>query len=335
MTQKMHTLNDEYSGRPVTADAWKSLSGFREAGAVAFHNYSYEDVRELYVKSCTANGLEESEPPRHVDFDVKDYRVRLYDPRPESESSDETPAVLFIHGGGWVMGNLETHHSAARRVARETGFPVVAVDYRLAPEALYPAAVDDCRDALRWLADNSAEHGLNVTNISLIGDSAGGQLVAVLANEFSGDDSLPPLSSQILIYPVVDLTEERLDNGSSYKRVQEGFPLVAETMRWFIDSYLPEGQDRTVADLSPLFAELPDNLPPALVLTMDNDPLADEGGEYAAKLAQAGVDVTYKHLRGYHHGLFTSAGVMKRGEFELSNISKFIVEHARSNEEDL
>ncbi|AKE38525.1 Esterase/lipase [Corynebacterium camporealensis] len=335
MTQKMHTLNDEYSGRPVTADAWKALSGFREASAVAFHNYGYDEVRELYVKSCTANGLEESETLRHVDFDVKDFRVRLYDPRPESDRNDETPAVLFIHGGGWLMGNLETHHSAARRIALETRFPVVAVDYRLAPEHLYPAAHDDCRDALRWLSDSNAEHGLNVSNISLVGDSAGGQLVAFLANEFTGDDSVAPISSQVLIYPVVDLTEERLSKGASYQRVTEGFPLVADTMRWFIDTYLPEGQDRSTADLSPLLAELPENLPPAIVLTMDNDPLADEGGEYAAKLAQAGVEVIYKHLRGYHHGLFTSAGVMARGEAELSNISKFIIEHARSSEEDL
>ena len=107
--------------------------------------------------------------------------------------------------------------------------------------------------------------------------------------------------------------------------------MVAETMRWFIRTYLPEGQDKTVADLSPLLHELPENLPPAYVITVDNDPLADEGGEYALKLAKAGCDVRYEHLRGYHHGLFTSAGVMQRGEEGLSDIAKFIAVHAREH----
>ncbi|MDO5032131.1 alpha/beta hydrolase [Corynebacterium sp.] len=333
---ELHTSSDEYTGRPITADAWNGLKGFRESGAVPFHKYEIPVVRENYVASTAANGLKENIDPAHKDFEVEDFRVRVYEPRPKFQHSQPTPTILYIHGGGWLMGNLETHHSAARRLAVLTKFPVVAVDYRLAPEHLYPAAVDDCRTALRWLGDSSAPHGLQASSVAIVGDSAGGQLTAVLANEFSaaaaeggqGEGSVPPISSQVLIYPITDVTEERTEKGASYQRVTAGFPMVADTMRWFIETYLPEGQDRSVPDLSPLLAELPAELPPALVITVDNDPLADEGAEYAAKLAKAGCDVTYQHLRGYHHGLFTSAGAMRRGEEGLADIAAFITGHA-------
>ncbi|HAT1548244.1 esterase [Corynebacterium sp. HMSC06C06] len=327
----MHTLADEFTGRPITEDAWKSVGPFRAGGGVSFHHIEIPTVRESYVTSTAKNGLTEATEPFTQDFEVGEFRVRLTDPRPASERDAPTPAILFIHGGGWLMGNLDTHHSAVRRLAVESGLPAVAVDYRLAPEHLYPAAIDDCRAALRWLSDAAAPHGLHVTNVAIAGDSAGGQLTAILANEFSGDDSVAPISSQVLIYPITDISDQRTESGASYQRVTEGFPMVAETMRWFIRTYLPEGQDKTVADLSPLLHELPENLPPAYVITVDNDPLADEGGEYALKLAKAGCDVRYEHLRGYHHGLFTSAGVMQCGEEGLSDIAKFIAVHARKH----
>lgn len=324
----MHTLNDEFSGRPVAADAWKGLKPFRDGGSVSFHNFEPQEVRPKYVASSQANGLSEVKDPETTDYQVEDFQVRVYEPRESNERDAATPVVLFIHGGGWLMGNLETHHSGARRLAVQTGFPVIAVDYRLAPEHLYPAAIDDCRTALRWLRDGKDAHGIEVENVCVLGDSAGGQLAAILANEFTGDDSVPELSSQVLLYPITDCSTERTEGGDSYKRIENGFPLVADTMRWFIDTYLPEGQDRTVADLSPLLHELPEGLPPALVITVDNDPLMDEGAEYAAKLAKAGVDVEYKHLLGYHHGLFTSAGVIERGEEEYAAIARYIVKHA-------
>lgn len=324
----LHTERDDYTGRPITADAWNGLRAFREAGAVSFHHIPIPEVRERYIASCKANGLHESQTLRCQDFDVDNFRVRVIDPRPEFKRSLATPAVLFIHGGGWLMGNLDTHHSAARRIASLTGFPVIAVDYRLAPEHQYPAAVDDCRAAVRWVSQAHDVHGLSVTSLAIMGDSAGGQLTAVLCNEFTGDATVAPISSQVLIYPITDISQDRTENGASYQRVDGGFPMVADTMRWFIDTYLPEGQDRTVADLSPLLHELPDHLPPSYVVTVDNDPLADEGAEYAAALVRAGTDVTYRHLRGYHHGLFTSAGVMTAGETGLADIAEFIKEHA-------
>ncbi|WKD60370.1 Carboxylesterase NlhH [Corynebacterium ciconiae DSM 44920] len=323
MTAEFHTLNDDHSSRAVTTDAWRALQPFREAGGLGFHNFAIPEVRERYVASCAANGLSETTDPATRDITVDDFQVRLYLPQ-GTDPAQARRAILFIHGGGWLMGNLETHDSAARRLAVLTGLPTVAVDYRLAPEQLYPAAIDDCRAALRWLLDSDAEHGLSVDSVCVAGDSAGGQLAAVLANEDAASGT-GAVDSQVLIYPITDCSTERTEKGASYQRIESGFPLSADTMRWFIDTYLPEGQDRTVPDLSPLLHPLPEGVARAFVITMDNDPLADEGIEYAAALAKAGVDVEFKHLRGYHHGLFTSAGVMKRGEEELAAIAHFIV----------
>ena len=327
----MYTQSDEYSGRPVAEDAWKALAPFRDAGAQSFHHFPIPEVRESYINSTGANPLHETTPPESTDYPVHDFQVRVYEPREATVRQDATPAILFMHGGGWLMGNLETHDSVARRLAVLTGFPVIAVDYRLAPEHPYPAAIDDCRAAYRWVSDSSAEHGLNVDSIAVVGDSAGGQLAAVMANEFSGVEGVAPLSSQVLLYPITDCSQQRTENGASYQRLEAGFPLVADTMRWFINTFITEESQRTAKDLSPLLHELPENLPPALVITVDNDPLADEGGEYALKLARAGVDVTYKHLVGYHHGLFTSAGIIQRGEQELADVASFLRRTARGS----
>ncbi|WP_165243436.1 alpha/beta hydrolase [Corynebacterium lizhenjunii] len=325
----MFVLRDEYSGRPVAADAWKALEPFRAAGAKSFHHFPIEQVRANYVASAQANPLHEEVEPATADWPVGPFQVRVYDPRQGPELADATPVILFMHGGGWLMGNLETHNSLCRRLAVLTGLPVVAVDYRLAPEHPYPAAIDDCRAAYRWLSDPCAPHGLTASSIAVVGDSAGGQLAAVLANEFTAihaadPEAVAPLSCQALLYPIVDCSRARTEGGASYQRLERGFPLAADTMRWFIDTFVTEESQREATDLSPLLHELPAGLPPSLVLTVDNDPLADEGAEYAAKLAQAGVDVTYRHLVGYHHGLFTSAAIIDRGQAEIAAVARFI-----------
>lgn len=332
----MHTQSDSFSLRPVAEDAWKALKPFRDAGAKSFHNFEIADVREKYVASCTANGLDEANEPRHADYEVNDFRLRVYEPRSEEQVGAATPAILFIHGGGWIMGNLETHHSAARRLAVLTGFPVIAVDYRLAPEAPYPAAHDDCRAAMRWLSEGKGTHGLNITEVCPLGDSAGGQLAAVVTNESSAAGLTIPLFAQVLLYPITDCSPERTESGDSYRRIEEGFPLSAETMRWFIRNYVPGDAEDIESilkspSMSPLLHPLPEGLPPSLVITVDNDPLADEGTEYAAKLAKAGVDVEFRHLLGYHHGLFTSAGVIERGAEELARIAEWIRQQAETN----
>lgn len=324
----MHPANDEFSGRPVAEDAHPPLQSFRDSGGRSFHEYPVHEVREIYVRSTAAAALDETDPPEQTDFDVDEFRVRLYEPRPDSQRYLPTPGILFMHGGGWVMGDLRTHHSTARRLAVHTGFPVLAVDYRLAPEHRYPAAVDDCRHALRWFAERCDLHGVRVSSLSLIGDSAGGQLAAVLTNEAVTEGFPTPIDAQVLLYPVTDLTEENLAASSSYRRVTAGFPLVADTMRWFADIYVDRGEVRHSTDLSPLRAELPEGLPATYVITVENDPLAEEGARYAAKLAAAGARVRLDHLVGYAHGLFTSAGKILTGEHYLHKAADFITEHA-------
>lgn len=322
----MHLREDEFSGRPVAVDAWPPLQRFRQSGARSFHEFPVTEVREMYVASTAAAGLHEDDPPEHADFEVESFRVRVYDPRPKENRGNPTTAVQFMHGGGWLMGDLETHHSTGRRLAVLTGIPVIAVDYRLAPEHRYPAAVDDCRAAARWLVEREDVHGLSVSSLVFLGDSAGGQLAAILTNETVAENGIP-VAAQVLLYPITDLTDDNMERGSSYRRISAGFPMVADTMRWFADTYVDRGDIRRSPDLSPLLADLPGGLPPSFVITVDNDPLADEGGSYAAALAAAGAPVRYEHLVGYAHGLFTSAGLIPAGEHYLGEVAAFIGEH--------
>ncbi|MET3919994.1 alpha/beta hydrolase [Arthrobacter sp. UYEF20] len=308
---------DPFSGRPVAGDAAAVLAGFRASGGRPFHTYPVDEVRDLYERGCASNGLKADPLTSVSDFGVQDFGARVYEPR---SSGGPTAVVLFFHGGGWVMGSLSTHDGLCRRLASLTGLPVVAVDYRLAPEHQYPAAIEDSRAALDWLFTAGPVHGLDVTTAVLVGDSAGGQLAAVLAIENAKSAHPVPIAAQVLIYPMVDLTM----SAPSYTRVTEGFPLVADTIGWFADQYLPEGTDRACPDISPALAELPSRLPPAYVITVDNDPLVDEGATYAAALAQAGTEVQYQHLPGYAHGLLTSAGRIPRGEQTVDDIAGFI-----------
>ncbi|MCB8913967.1 alpha/beta hydrolase [Rhodococcus rhodochrous] len=310
---------DPYTGRIVADDALASLHAFRSSGGQSFHMLGVDGARARYEASCRTNGLNRDPVARVEDVKADDrFRVRIYDPRSDGSPS---PVILFIHGGGWVMGSLDTHDGLCRRLATRTGYPVVAVDYRLAPEHRYPAAIDDCRTALQWVSA-SPSHGLTPTSIVLVGDSAGGQLAASLAIEATRTPSPVPICAQVLLYPVTDLTSR----SNSYERVNDGFPLVAETMEWFADLYIPPGVSRTSADLSPLHANLPEALPPAYVCTVDNDPLADEGILYAAALSAAGTEVSSVHLAGYAHGLFTSAGTIARGEQMVDKVASFINE---------
>lgn len=311
------TRIDPFSGRPVAADAAAVLEKFRASGGRSFHTYPVEEVRELYERGCASNGLSRDSLSSVSDFTVGDFEVRVYDPQ---VLRGPTPVILFFHGGGWVIGSLATHDGLCRRLATLTGQPVVAVDYRLAPEHPYPAAIEDSRAALNWLFTAGPIHNLEVTEAVLVGDSAGGQLAAVLAIENAAKTDPLPVAAQVLIYPMVDLTM----SSPSYARVTEGFPLVADTIAWFADLYLPQGTDRTAPDISPAFASLSAELPPAFVITVDNDPLVDEGAGYAAALAQAGTEVRYQHLPGYAHGLLTSAGRIHRGEQIVDEIAAFI-----------
>jgi acetyl esterase len=224
--------------------------------------------------------------------------ARVY--RPDTSDDDALPTVLFIHGGGFVIGNIETHDNQARSICRATRSVVVSLDYRLAPETKWPGAVEDSYAALQWTAAHIDEFGGDAARLAIAGDSAGGNLAAVTA--LLARDGGPALCAQLLIYPVVDFDPEhpypsRIDNA-------DGYFLTADDMAWFSGNYVPAGADPHDPRLSPLRAPSLAGLPPAVVLTAEFDPLRDEGEAYAAALAAAGVPVRAHRFDGLIHGFF-------------------------------
>ena len=217
--------------------------------------------------------------------------VRIYRP------AGAAGTVLFIHGGGWVVGSLDTHDNSCRILANTAKCNVVSVGYRKAPEHRFPAGVNDVKAGLDWLLRETATLDLDVANLVLCGESAGGNLAAVLA--IHARDRGIKLAGQALIYPVIDTNMD----SESYRRFANGFYLSAGAMNWFITHYAAPA-DRTHPDIVPLNAATLSGLAPALITTADHDPLRDEGRAYAAALIAAGVDTTFIEIPGAVHGLW-------------------------------
>lgn len=209
--------------------------------------------------------------------------------------------LVWYHGGGWVIGNIDEAETLGRKLAERTSCSVVLVDYRLAPEHRYPVAVDDSYAALEWVAANM-ESIAGRTDVPLIvaGDSAGGNLSAVMALR-ARDRNGPKIDLQVLVYPVTDADFNR----PSYTDPENQVLLTKESMIWFWDHYAPNADQRSETDASPIRAADLSGLPPAVVLTAEYDPLRDEGEAYADRLAQAGVPVDFKRYPGQTHGFFT------------------------------
>jgi acetyl esterase len=222
--------------------------------------------------------------------------ARLY--RPERDAAQPLPVLVFFHGGGFVIGDLDTHDNQARRLCRDLQALVISVDYRLAPEHPFPAPLDDCFAATRWIAEHATELGGDPRRIAIGGDSAGGNLATAVALRCRDEDG-PALAAQLLIYPVTDLSTP--DRPSRVENA-EGYLLTDEDMTWFESSYVPDGQ-ATDPLASPLLADL-EGLPPAVVVTAEYDPLRDEGDAYAEALRAAGVPVTHERFDGLIHGFF-------------------------------
>lgn len=223
-----------------------------------------------------------------------DLAARVYRP----EQAGPVPTVVLFHGGGWVIGDLDTHDNMARSICRDCAAVVVSVDYRLAPEAPFPAAVEDALAATRWAADRLDELG-GSDRLAVAGDSAGGNLSAVVAQQLR-DSGGPALAGQLLIYPAVDVTGEyasRLENG-------EGYFLDLATMAWFMNHYAADPSVHEDPRVSPLRHHDLSGLPPAVVVTAEFDPLRDEGETYARELAAAGVSVEVRRFDGMIHGFF-------------------------------
>jgi acetyl esterase len=232
--------------------------------------------------------------------------VRVYTPN----GTAPFPVLVYFHGGGWVIGGLETHDGVCRALADGAGCLVVSIDYRLAPEHRYPAAAEDCYAATRWTAAHAAELGADAARLAVGGDSAGGNLAAVVSL-MARDRGGPPIAFQLLVYPV---TDARADT-SSYRDNAEGYLLTAGDMDWFWGHYL--GDDRANGAepyASPLRATDVSRLPPALVITAEFDPLRDEGEAYAAHLKEAGVAARVTRYDGMIHGFFGMGHLMDKAK---------------------
>ena len=222
------------------------------------------------------------------------------------------PALLYLHGGGWVVGDLDSHDSTCRAIARRAGCAVVSLDYRLAPEHRFPAAVDDAWAALTWLAERERR-------IAVGGDSSGGNLAAVVARR-ARERGGPAVAAQVLIYPVIDCDMQT----PSYQSAATGYGLTRDSMRWYWDQYLPDESARTTPDASPLRARDLSGLPPALILTCELDPLASEGVAYVTALKDAGVRVEHIHEPDMIHGYIRMAGVISRARKSWDDIAGFL-----------
>ncbi|MCH9672262.1 MAG: alpha/beta hydrolase [Gammaproteobacteria bacterium] len=227
--------------------------------------------------------------------------MRLYRPR----ARPPLPMLVYFHGGGHVVGSLDTHDATARSLCVNAQCLVASIDYRLAPEAKFPAAVDDCFAATQWLAQHGERMGADVSKLAVGGDSAGGNLAAVtalMARDFGG----PDLCFQLLVYPIADYA----CSSSTYEKYGSGFGILeADTMYWFRDHYLPNIDGAQDWRASPIHATSLSGLPPALVITAECDVLHDDGEQYAAKLAAADIDVTHHNYAGMIHGFFGMLGL--------------------------
>jgi acetyl esterase len=232
--------------------------------------------------------------------------LRVYLP----EGAGPFAVLVFYHGGGWVIGNLDTHDRECRSLCQQAGCIVVSVDYRLAPEHPYPAAVDDAFAALGWVGEHAAELGGDPRRIAVGGDSAGGNLAAVVAI-LARDASGPALRFQLLVYPAVD---SRSPSGFASRTENADAPfLTLATMEWFQAHYLPNAADCEDPKVSPLLAASHADLPPALVVTAEFDPLRDEGEAYADALQQSGVEATLHRYDGMPHLIFQLGPVTDAG----------------------
>jgi len=264
-----------------------------------YHTVSAFVARRIYRDTRAVLAPKAPHVPEVRLLAFENYSMRLYRP----VANETLPALMYFHGGGWTIGDVDTHDVLCRELAVGARCVVFSVDYRLAPEYPFPAAVDDCFAAACYVAENAAK--LKIQGIAVGGDSAGGNLaatVALLARDAGG----PALAFQLLIYPA---TDQRMSS-ASHQRNGQGYLLTADSIRYFRGNYLPNERDWSDWRASPLLAKNHANLPPALLITAGYDPLVDEGRAYADKLRGAGAKVVYREFADMVHGFILFGGVI-------------------------
>lgn len=301
-------------------EAQPIIDAFLKNGGVSFEKMGeIPALRAGYEANCALATMRDLDhiQTRDIQADISGapIHLRLYDR--ELERIEARPTVLFIHGGGWVIGNLNSHDSICRKIADSADVRVIAVDYRLAPEHAFPVPYCDCENALQYIIANKETLNVNVERMVFCGDSAGANLVAHLGQNFYQKYQIK-LKAQVLLYPVIGFYPE----SASYEAYTIGFPLIKSTMHWFFDQLVENESDK--AKVSLLDQPFDSANGEIYLLTLEHDPLRDEALLYLQRAIQSGISVEYHHLSGLMHGIFTLAGKLPVAEAYLGKIGKYI-----------
>jgi len=303
-------------------DAAAVFKAFKEAGRPPYETVGHLKAREMYLAARVVSNPEppelESATPLSIPAPHGAIPARIYTPKALRKTNGLAPCLVFYHGGGWVIGDLDSHDVVCRKLAHEGEMMVIAIDYRLAPEHKFPAAVDDAMTAVKWIAANAKQFGIDASRLTVGGDSAGGNLAAVTAIAARDGDG-PKLAGQMLIYPGTDLAMKH----PSHSEPKTSILLTHSVIKWFCNHYLGDA-DINDWRVSPARARTLAGLPPAYVITAGGDPLRDEGDEYAARLKAAGVAVTYKHFPGQFHGFFTMGKLLPQANIAATEIAGWL-----------
>jgi acetyl esterase len=304
-------------------DAAAVFKAFQEAGRPAYETLTPPEAREFYSQARFVSNPEPPElksvEPLAIPAPHGSIPARIYTPKTLRKPAGLAPCLVFFHGGGWVIGDLDSHDVVCRKLADEGQLIVISVDYRLAPEHKFPAAVDDAITATKWIAINGKQLGVDAARLMVGGDSAGGNLAAVVAIS-ARDGNGPAIAGQVLIYPATDFAMTH----PSHREPETSILLTHSVIKWFRDHYLNGAADAHDWRASPVRAGTLIGLPPAYVLTAGADPLRDEGDEYARRLKEAGVAVTYRHFPGQFHGFFTMGKLLQQANIAASEIAAWL-----------
>ena len=293
---------------PVHPQVKLLLEGMAAAGGPQLTEMTPDEARLMFKNLAALDQPEEVArvDDRLVPGDGHDVPIRVYTPK--DAIGGNAPLLLWLHGGGWVIGDLDTADATARALANRSGAVTASVDYRLAPENPAPAALEDALAALTWCVENAELLGVDANRVAVGGDSAGGNIAACLCQRVR-DEFGPEIDFQLLVYPVTDCTL----SSPSMDENAEGYFLTKQGMAWFVDHYLGD-RDPKEPSVSPVYADSLAGLPPALVITAEFDPLRDEGEAYAVAMRDAGVEVEAVRYNGQIHGFFGLAAVLDDGK---------------------
>jgi acetyl esterase len=284
----------------VLLDMMKGMPSFSELSPAAARKQTSEMRAMRNAVPPAVTNVED----RKIPGPAGSIPVRIYTPA----GSGPFPVLVYYHGGGFVIGDLESHDGVCRQLTNGAGCVTVAVDYRLAPEAKFPAAVDDCYAATRWVSENVAQLNADPSRLAVGGDSAGGNLAAVISI-LARDRKTPKIVFQLLIYPATDIT----CSAPSHKTNTE-YILTPADIRWFMGHYLRNDDDVRNPLASPMFTTSFNGLPPALIITAEFDPLRDEAEDYGQKLREAGVPVQVSRYEGMVHGFISMNDMLDKGK---------------------